>query len=432
MKRIILALIFIVLPLSLAAAERVAHQKPEASPPKGELRLSHDGVNAAKPEDAANLADLSPELTLKLQVLLDRAHFSPGEIDGRMGENTVKAFEAYGRANGVSDEHQITAAAWQKLDDLGKSSGDALQSKSLLTVAAAKNDGKEPSVQDEMVQSSGSKDTVIQVRIGEEDLRGPFVRSIPHSMKAQARLRRLGYRNPNEELGERYHSSPELLHVLNPGASFRRKGQTIWVPNIHSNKPEGKPAKIIADKRYATVTASGEDGRALAVYPATIGSAEKPTPDGRTEVKRIARDPWYTYDPRLVHFKEVRTRTKFRIAPGPHNPVGLVWIELAKKGYGIHGAPDPSTVSKTSSHGCVRLTNWDALELAALVKLGTPVDFISEGEPEEAGGRSPGSPLEVLPPAGNKASSSAEASAGLGGAKQEPAHASSKLSGGAR
>lgn len=393
MQRIILALILIALPLGLATARPGTPQKPEARP----QTLSPDGANAAKPGDTASLDTLSPELTLKLQVLLDRAHFSPGEIDGHMGENTIKAFKAFERANGFSVGDQITSANWRKLGDLGQYSGDASQAQSLLAIAAVEDatGGKVSDGRKEIGRANASQDPVIQVHIASEDLRGPFVRRIPSSMKAQTRLRRLAYRNPDEELGERYHSTPDVLRLLNPGLNLRKEGQAIWAPNIHSIKPEGKLARIVADKRHATVTAYGKDGRALAVYPATIGSAEKPTPDGRTKVERVVRNPWYTYDPRLLHFKEVKTRTKLRIAPGPHNPVGLVWIELAKKGYGIHGAPDPAKVSKTSSHGCVRLTNWDALELADLVERGTAVDFISEGEPEAAGTKAPGSPSEA-------------------------------------
>ncbi len=429
MQRIILALIFVVLPLSSAAAKAGTHSKQEAEPPGDERRISHDSVNAAQPGDAASLDALSPELTMKLQVLLDRAHFSPGEIDGHMGENTIKAFDAFERANGISGGHQITPASWQKLSDMGRSSGHASQAKSLLEIAAANDDKNVASAQEKTREAGASQDTVIQVAITEADLREPFVRRIPDTMQAQARLRRLAYRNPDEELGERYHSSPEVLRALNPSVSFRRKGQPVWVPNIHSTKPEGKLARVVADKRFATVTAYGDDGRALAVYPATIGSPEKPTPDGKTEVERVARNPWYTYDPRLVHFKEVKTRTKIRIAPGPHNPVGLVWIELGKKSSGIHGAPDPAKVSKTSSHGCVRLTNWDALELAELVERGTPVDFISEVEPEAVSSAAPGRTSSTGDEASSRAQPSPEKTSA---AEQKPDRTSSKLSGGAR
>lgn len=63
------------------------------------------------------------------------------------------------------------------------------------------------------------------------------------------------------------------------------------------------------------------------------------------------------------------------LKPGPNNPVGIVWIDVNIEHYGMHGTPEPANVGHTESHGCVRLTNWDAAKLAALVKPGTPVLF---------------------------------------------------------
>ena len=112
----------------------------------------------------------------------------------------------------------------------------------------------------------------------------------------------------------------------------------------------------------------------MATYPATIGSEEKPAPSGTLKVERIARNPDYTYNPKYA-FKGVKADKPFTIKPGPNNPVGTVWIALSKEGYGIHGTPDPAKVGKTSSHGCVRLTNWDAEELAGTIEKGARVDF---------------------------------------------------------
>src|SRR5262249_43537136 len=112
-------------------------------------------------------------------------------------------------------------------------------------------------------------------------------------------------------------------------------------------------------------------------YPATVGSTEKPAPSGRLKVTGIAHNPTYRYNPDYA-FKGVQAREPFTIEPGPNNPVGLVWIGLSAEGYGIHGTPDPSKISKAESHGCIRLTNWDALQLAAALARGTPVDFIGD------------------------------------------------------
>lgn len=113
----------------------------------------------------------------------------------------------------------------------------------------------------------------------------------------------------------------------------------------------------------------------IAFFPATIGSDETPSPSGKVTVTRIARNPTYTYDPKKLDFKGVTATEKFEIKPGPNNPVGLVWIALSERGYGIHGSPEPSAISRQRSHGCVRLTNWDALDLADMVSKGVPVEF---------------------------------------------------------
>ena len=118
-----------------------------------------------------------------------------------------------------------------------------------------------------------------------------------------------------------------------------------------------------------------KDGKLIAFYPASIGSEEKPAPSGMSKVTNIVKNPPYTYNPKY-EFKEVKAAQKFTIKPGPNNPVGLVWIALTGEGYGIHGTPEPEKVGKAGSHGCVRLTNWDALELAGMVDKGTPVEFI--------------------------------------------------------
>jgi lipoprotein-anchoring transpeptidase ErfK/SrfK len=105
-----------------------------------------------------------------------------------------------------------------------------------------------------------------------------------------------------------------------------------------------------------------------------VGSEEKPSPVGTFKIISIDRNPNYRYNPNYK-FKGVKTKRPFVIGPGPNNPVGIVWIGLSADGYGIHGTPDPSRVSKSESHGCVRLTNWDALALASMVKKGVPVQF---------------------------------------------------------
>lgn len=213
-----------------------------------------------------------------------------------------------------------------------------------------------------------------EVQISEDDVKGPFAEKIPSRFEDKAELKALSYEDVAELLGERHHSSPDLLRDLNPNADFSRAGTTLIVPQVRGNPPANRVIKIIADKGRSTVEAYSQDGL-IAVYPATIGSDDTPTPDGETTVTKAIKNSWYTYDPRKLDFKDVQTSRVLKIAPGPNNPVGSVWIDLKREGYGIHGTPEPKQVSKTSSHGCVRLTNWDALDLADLVEPGAQVIF---------------------------------------------------------
>ena len=113
----------------------------------------------------------------------------------------------------------------------------------------------------------------------------------------------------------------------------------------------------------------------IAAYPASIGSADTPSPSGLVTVERIALDPGYTYNPK-VNFKQGSNDKVLAIPPGPNGPVGTVWIALSKPTYGIHGTPEPSKIGKTQSHGCIRMTNWDATELAKMTSPGVTVEFV--------------------------------------------------------
>ena len=178
---------------------------------------------------------------------------------------------------------------------------------------------------------------------------------------------------PVEMFAERFHMGENLLKALNPKASFK-EGETITVVSVKRSKPEGAVRMIEANKTTGMVVVYGDGERILASYPATIGSENTPSPDGEHKVTRIAKNPTYHYDPEK-NFQQGKNTEKLTLPPGPNNPVGSVWIALSKPTYGIHGAPEPSKVSKTSSHGCVRLTNWDAEELADMIKPGVTVRF---------------------------------------------------------
>ena len=178
-------------------------------------------------------------------------------------------------------------------------------------------------------------------------------------------------------LAERFHMDEDLLKQLNRGKDFDETGTAIVVANVNL-KPvalKTKVGKLEVDKTNNLVRVLAPDGKLLALYPASVGSEEKPAPSGTLKVVRVARGPTYTYNPDFK-FKGVKANRELKIAPGPNNPVGSVWIALNEKTYGIHGTAEPTKVGKAESHGCVRLTNWDALALAQMVRKGTPVEFI--------------------------------------------------------
>jgi lipoprotein-anchoring transpeptidase ErfK/SrfK len=302
-------------------------------------RTSADSINTA--ELRGKKIDTTRPLLTRAEILLDQHHFSPGEIDGSLGDNFKNALSAFQRVN----NHQATG----KLDQ---------ETWNLLT----------KDVNDR---------AMVDYTIKDEDVKGPFIRTIPSKMEDQVDLEALSYTSPVELLAEKFHMSEKLLKSVNPNKSFEKAGTVIAVANVSREAKSPKVAKIEVDKQSHDLRALDENGNLIAFYPASVGSTEKPAPTGMTEVTKIARNPTYTYNPKY-DFKGVHSDKKFTIKPGPNNPVGLVWIALTGEGYGIHGTPDPDKVGKTASHGCVRLTNWDALDLASKVDRKTPVDFLEQ------------------------------------------------------
>ena len=274
---------------------------------------------------------------LRAQVLLDRAGFSPGVIDGYSGPNTSRAIRAFEEANDLTVDGKLD-------QDLLKQLGDA---------------SSEPVVQ--------------RYSITKSDIEGPFIDTVPNSLAEQAKLKRLAYTDPAEMLAERFHMSIELLRAMNPNADFRSAGTEIIVVAPGQSGIATKIARIEVDKAQNRVRAYDEAGKIVVSYPATVGSRTLPSPSGSTRVRAVAPDAAYYFDPTKQPWGPDE---RLQIAAGPNNPVGGVWIDLEKEGYGIHGSPDPSLIGKTASHGCVRLTNWDARDLAAAVSKGVRVDFV--------------------------------------------------------
>lgn len=322
----------------------IAPAQPDAvQPDVGEPAPSDQPSTVSKPSDIGKVT-VDPSLSLgsrqdiaALQILLDRGGASPGVIDGRFGSNVDKALLAFREITGTQLKTTDTAAIKEALAVTG---GDAFA----------------------------------QYEITPQDAAGPYVASVPEDYSQKAKLDRLSYTSVTEALAERFHMDENYLKAINPGANFNRPGTIIKVANF--GKLVSTPvARIVADKGKKQVFAYDETGKLVAAYPATIGSTDTPSPTGTHTVSRIAFDPNYTYNPNL-NFKQGDNDKILTIPPGPNGPVGSIWIALDKPTYGIHGTPDPSKIGKTESHGCVRLTNWDATELAKLVKPGVTVEFV--------------------------------------------------------
>jgi len=284
----------------------------------------------------ASVVQVIDTQALATQVMLDRAGYSPGEIDAQRGASTERALEAFTKHGG--------------------------------------NPRALP------------QDPLTSYTITDQDAAGPFTPSIPTDMMEMSKLPALGYTSLLEALGERFHASPQLLRRLNPEAKFAA-GETIKVPDVGGivapvGPPPGRqndassPAvtTVTVHKSTSDLVVTDNAGTVLMYAPVTTGSEHDPLPIGEWKVTGVQRDPKFHYNPALFWDAEP-THSKATIPPGPNNPVGVVWVDITRPHYGLHGTPEPAKIGKTESHGCVRLTNWDALKLASLVKPGTRVVF---------------------------------------------------------
>ena len=292
-------------------------------------------------------------VALHLQILLDRAGFSPGIIDGAWGVNAAKAITFFTHP-----------------DDPERLAGDAPPSVTSVDRVTYER----------LRRTARSRRLLRHYRLSTEDLRGPFT-TIPESVYKQEKLKCLCYSSPLELLSERFHVSKKLLADLNPRIDFDKlkPGITVLVPNVELDGaalPQDTAiiARVIISKKHFWTHAVDQDGRIIYHFPSTLGAGYDPSPTGDLRVTYVSRDPSYRYQPKL--FAEVPdSEPEARLPAGPNSPVGLVWMSLSKPHYGIHGTSSPETIGYANSHGCVRLTNWDALRLSDLVDIGTPVQF---------------------------------------------------------
>lgn len=314
-------------PSSAFAAKTVALAKTAGS------ALTADNVNNAGKAPVGE-AKANSAATLRAQILLDRAHFSPGEIDGASGSNMRNALVGFQRKNGLKESGVLDADTWKALN-------------------------------------ADQAEVLASYTLTEADVGGPF-HSIPEDMADKAKLPALGYSSAIEALGEKFHASPKLLQRLNPGKDLAKAGEQIIVPNVLGTEPLPKAGKILVDKSERTLTLLDTAGKAIAQFPSSSGTENDPLPIGTWKVNGVSKNPVFHYNPKLFWDAEPGEK-KAKIPAGPNNPVGVAWVDLSKPHYGIHGTPVPASIGKTQSHGCIRLTNWDVMAVTESVGPGTEV-----------------------------------------------------------
>lgn len=296
---------------------------------------SLDNLNKAEWSD--NLEKGYLPVYAKLQVLLSRHYSSSGAIDGTWGLNTVKAISAFQIMKGLSGDGVLDANTWRLLNEVT------------------------------------TQPTFIEYTITAQDLKGPYVQSIPADYAEQSKMKGLYYTRVTEMLGEKFHMDELFLQKINSGASFNKVGEKIIVANVQNILPSNTKT-IIAHKGSKQLYLLDQQNKMIASFPATIGSEDNPSPSGMHTISSIVSNPHYSYNPN--NFIQGKNLKHLSLPPGPNNPVGSIWIGLSRPSFGIHGTPNPALISKTSSHGCIRLTNWDANNLSKIVRKGMTVKFL--------------------------------------------------------
>ncbi len=355
------AMLLVLFPVSLALASApaaaqssdsstVSGQESAAEPDKDQPARDTGAVDAAFNDSAANdsankpssqsddtkdaAADFgSVDRTLRAQVLLERAHFSPGVIDGATGDNTRRALRAYQSAQALP----VTGEADEKT-----------------------------------IEALGGADAPVLTRqsLSADDVAGPF-KDTPEGPEAMSKVDSLPYGSVEEKVAEQFHVTPQWLRERNPDVELVA-GATLTVPKLDGAADLPRPARVVVDESDKSLLLEDDSGKVIAHFPVTTGSAQFPLPIGEWKVTGVAADPVWYFDPKLIAGTAADAK-KAEIPPGPNNPVGVVWIDLSKEHYGIHGTPDPARIGKTASNGCIRMTNWSATALSKVVGPGTPV-----------------------------------------------------------
>jgi lipoprotein-anchoring transpeptidase ErfK/SrfK len=333
-----------------APADKAGDEKAEAAKPAAAPTL--DFADAA-----ATSSEISETPALRAQVLLDHLGFSPGVIDGKEGESYAAALRGFQAANKLPESGRLDAATLAKLD--------------------------------QWKDVPATRVVVIPAGFAA----GPFVPDFPEDAAAQAKLPALGYRNLMEALAERFHTTPEAIVALNTPETPVGAGKPVRVPNIPNagaappgedvrgwndtlrrlgvSPDQPKAERIVVDKSEGVLKVYGAGEKLIAQFRATMGSSHDPLPIGDWKIQGVSRNPDFHYNPKLFWDVSNAKDTQL-LKPGPNSPVGVVWLDLNKPHYGIHGTSEPQTIGRAESHGCIRLTNWDAARLAQMVKPGTP------------------------------------------------------------
>ncbi|WP_180118450.1 L,D-transpeptidase [Acinetobacter sp. YH12096] len=309
---------------------------PTSTSPAAKVAWGLNDLNNAQWYD--NIGKGQFPVYARAHVMLNNAHASPGAIDGTSGKNTLKAIASFQQMNSLKPTGTLTKETW-----------------------------------DALIAKQGSKPAFIEYTLTDADLKGPYAASIPHDYALQAKMKGLYYTRVTEMLGEKFHMDEDFLKKLNPKATFKKAGEKILVANIRNEVPEDIHL-IVAHKGAKQLYLFNSRNQMIGSFPATIGSSDTPSPTGTYKVTGVAPNPWYSYSP--SNFVQGNNRKPLSLPPGPNGPVGNIWIGLSKKSFGIHGTPNPSAISKTASHGCIRLTNWDANDLGKKVKSGVTVKFL--------------------------------------------------------